>query len=465
MRIGRLTLKIYLYSVVAVLAAAGVVVASAFTLQSEHRQHMNLLSEPLVRSVWLDHQDTEANEGTTTHARESPGALVTLYDIGGRLVASTATQPLPMPSQSQLAELREKGFVELSHTMTAHQVRNEGRVVAIGIVKLRHTHSLWTLAQPVLILLLILLAVAVIFARHLARPLQHVANVAKAFGHGDLNARVGNQRNDEIGEVARAFDAMADRVAGLMAAQQELMANVSHELLTPLSRIQVAVDLITDGKSQQVSELVPDIAQDVAEVERLIDDVMTVAKLDLSRSSGTASVVPLRLEAVAVSTLIEEAVTRFCSQHPTRELAIEVDPGLPELSADSVLLRRVVDNLLENARKFSDHDTKIRLSARATKAGVTIAIADEGIGIEEADIEKVFTPFFRSDKSRSRATGGMGLGLALARRVVEAHEGTIEITSRPGRGTTVTLALPAQPVNSKHVAVTVEESAGFPPTS
>ena len=458
MRIGRLTLKIYLYSIVAILAAAGVVVATAFTLQSEHRQHMNRLSEHLVRSVWLDHQDTEG----TTGATQSSGALVTLYDIGGRLVASTATQPLPMPSQSQLAELREKGLVEMSHTMTAHEVRNEGRVVGIGIVKLRHIHSLWTLAQPVLILLLILLAVAVIFARHLARPLQHVANVAKAFGHGDLSARVDNQKNDEIGEVARAFDAMADRVAGLMAAQQELMANVSHELRTPLSRVQVAIDLISDGKSQQVKELVPDIAQDLAEVERLIDDVMTVAKLHLSRSGGRASVVPLRLEVSSIESLIEEAVARFRSQHPTRELAVEIDPGLPDLFADSVLLRRVVDNLLENARKFSDHDTKIRLSARATKAGVTIAIADEGIGIDEADVEKVFTPFFRSDKSRSRSTGGMGLGLALARRVVEAHEGTIEITSKSGRGTTVTLALPAQPVNSKHVAITVEKSAGLP---
>jgi signal transduction histidine kinase len=189
---------------------------------------------------------------------------------------------------------------------------------------------------------------------------------------------------------------------------------------------------------------------------------MTVAKLHLSRSGGRASVVPLRLEVSSIESLIEEAVARFRSQHPTRELAVEIDPGLPDLFADSVLLRRVVDNLLENARKFSDHDTKIRLSARATKAGVTIAIADEGIGIDEADVEKVFTPFFRSDKSRSRSTGGMGLGLALARRVVEAHEGTIEITSKSGRGTTVTLALPAQPVNSKHVAITVEKSAGLP---
>jgi two-component system, OmpR family, sensor kinase len=241
---------------------------------------------------------------------------------------------------------------------------------------------------------------------------------------------------------------MANRVAGLMAAQQKLMANVSHELRTPLARIQVAVDLITDGKTQQVKELVPDIAQDLAEVERLIDDVMTVAKLDLSRSGETASVVPLRLEVLSIKALIEEAVTRFRSQHRTRALAVQLDPELPELSADPVLLRRVVDNLLENARKFSEPDTTIRVSAHSTSAGVVIAITDNGIGISEADLENVFTPFYRSDNSRSRSTGGMGLGLALARSVVEAHKGAIAITSKLGQGTTLTLTLPAQPATA-----------------
>jgi signal transduction histidine kinase len=238
---------------------------------------------------------------------------------------------------------------------------------------------------------------------------------------------------------------MADRVAELMGSQQELMANVSHELRTPLSRIQVAVDLVTDGKSEQVKDLVPDIAPDLAELERLLDDVMTVAKLDLSRSRAAGSVVPLRVQSVSLETLLREAVSRFRSQHPMRELAVEIDPDVPELSADSVLLRRVVDNLLENARKFSDHDTTIRLSARATEAGATIAIGDGGIGIDEADLPHVFTPFFRGDRSRSRATGGVGLGLALARRIVEAHGGTIDIASKPGHGTIVTLALPSSP--------------------
>jgi CheY-like chemotaxis protein len=233
-----------------------------------HRQQMTLASGHIVKNLCQYDDDTEAIQAATTRATQFSGALVTLYGTSGRLVASTATPPLPMPSQSDLVELAEKGFVDVGHAVMAHEVRNKGRVVAIGIVKFGTVPSHWRLAWPVLVLFVALLAVAAIFARHLARPLQHVADVAKKFDHGDLSARVGNQRNDETGEVGRAFDAMADRVARLMAAQQELMANVSHELRTPLSRIQVAVDLITDGKSERVKELVPDIARDLAEVER-----------------------------------------------------------------------------------------------------------------------------------------------------------------------------------------------------
>ena len=143
-----------------------------------------------------------------------------------------------------------------------------------------------------------------------------------------------------------------------------------------------------------------------------------------------------------MSALVNDAISRFRALHPARELAVELARGLPELRVDSVLLRRAIDNLLENAHKFSDGATRIRLSAFSTSAGVTISVTDQGIGIDEMEMQNVCTPFFRSDKSRSRSTGGSGLGLALAKRVIEAHRGTIGIASNPGQGTTVTLTLP-----------------------
>jgi two-component system OmpR family sensor kinase len=432
MRASGLTLKIYLYSVGAVIATIGMVVIAVSTIRAAHHEDLIAASGHIVRGFW-----------------------VTLYDTKGRLVASTVTPPLPLPSPAQLRELNENGFISVGHSQMVHQVQSEGRVVGIGIVKLAFP-SLGKWMWPLPVLLVLVLIVAVFFARHFARPLERIAEAAKKFGHGDPTSRVGVHTSDEIGEVGRAFDAMADRVVRLMAAQQELMANVSHELRTPLARIQVAVDLVTDGKSERVNELMPDIARDLAEVERLIDDVMTVAKLDLSRAAGATSVVPLRLEVLSIKgmkALVEEAAFRFRSQHPERELVVQVDAGLPPVAADAVLLRRVVDNLLQNACKFSDPNNAIQLCARAAHAGVMIAVTDKGIGIDAADLENVFVPFFRSDKSRSRSTGGAGLGLALARRVLEAHDGTIEIRSEPGQGTTVTLTLPTiEPANSKHAA-------------
>src|SRR5262249_6003612 len=151
---------------------------------------------------------------------------------------------------------------------------------------------------------------------------------------------------------------------------------------------------------------------------------------------------PLHIDRTSMDELIEQAVSRFRAQCHTHQIAAHVPTGLPPLAADAVLLRRVVENLLDNARKYSAPGTTIRIRASAATNRLTGAVAEDGIGIEAADQRKVFTPFFRSDKSRSRSTGGVGLGLALARRVIEAHGGAIELTSSPGRGTTVTFALP-----------------------
>jgi two-component system OmpR family sensor kinase len=409
-----LTVQIYLFGLVVLLTTGLVHLASLARLHTAHRQHLQLLSAQMAERLWADPQDLE-----------SVDADVTVYDLQGKLVASTVTPPLPLP---------EAG---------AHEIREGGQVVGVGVVELRHSvTTLWNVTQPVLGTLLVLLLVAWLFARRLVRPLQRLVDVARAFGTGDLRVRVGGLGHDEIGEVGRAFDAMADRVADLMVAQQELMANVSHELRTPLARLQVAVDLLADGKADSAEEVLPDMAQDLAETLRLLDDVMTVARLDLSRADR-AALVPLRRELLSAEALVEQAVCRFRAQHPGRVLAVELAPGLPALWADPVLLRRVLDNLLENARKYSEPDTTLRLSAHPEAGGVQLLVSDEGIGIDEQDLPRVFVPFFHSDRSRTRATGGAGLGLALSRRVVEAHGGNIALASRPGQGTTVTVWLPA----------------------
>lgn len=442
MRIGKLALRLYLFSIGTVVATAATIAAIGLALESEHRQTLILASGHVVHSEWLELEARRA-AARPRSAVSIPELPVTFYDSTGRLLASTASPPLPMPSASALLELREKGVVDVGHGVLAHAVKAGARVAAIGVVKLGGVPSLSRVSQWLGLLLSVLLGGALLFARGIARPLERVAAATKRFGAGDLTARVGTIGNDEIGEVGRAFDATAARVAGLMSAQQQLMANVSHELRTPISRVQVAVDLIADDKVEQAKELVPEISQDLAELERLLDDVMIVAKLDLARSNGVATVVPLRLESTPLGALVDDAARRFRTRHPARQLVVDSDPDLPAIWVDPVLVRRTMDNLLENAEKFSDDDTPIRLSTQLKReARVVVSVTDRGIGIGAAEIEKVFSPFYRGDKSRSRATGGVGLGLALAKSIVEAHGGTIAIQSQRDRGTTVSLALP-----------------------
>jgi len=284
-------------------------------------------------------------------------------------------------------------------------------------------------------------------ARWIVGPLDALTRASRSLGAGDLRARTGLVRSDELGEVGRSFDDMAERVQSLLLSERELLANVSHELRTPLARIRVALDIASEADPQSGRASLADIAVDLSEIEALIDDILTTTRLDIAAGRGDPSAFALHPEEIAASTLCERASERFRARHPLRKLQRTVEDDLPSVHADPVLFRRVLDNLLENAHKYSpDADQAVTLRAiRSEKAGenaVLFEVADRGLGIPADDLPRVFTPFFRGERSRSRGTGGVGLGLTLAKRIVEAHGGTIDVTSEVGGGTTVRVSLP-----------------------
>jgi signal transduction histidine kinase len=284
---------------------------------------------------------------------------------------------------------------------------------------------------------------SVAFARTLAVPLQRLAEVTRSFGRGMLDVRTGLRRRDELGQVAVAFDEMAERITLLLRSQKELIANVSHELRTPLARIRVALDLASEGDAELARESLADITTDLSELERLVEDVLTAARLDLATGQAPGATPPLRRERVESQSLLDKAAARFRTTRPHHTLEVNAEEPLPALDADPVLLRRALDNLLDNAGKYSEPGTTVRLRARPSEGGLALEVADEGIGIDASDLPHLFTPFFRSDRSRARATGGVGLGLALARRIVVAHGGTLTLESQPGTGTVARIQLPA----------------------
>lgn len=225
-------------------------------------------------------------------------------------------------------------------------------------------------------------------ARSLARPLATLAETTRAFGKGELDARARMKRGDEVGEVAQAFDDMADRIAKLLLAERELLANVSHELRTPLARIRVALDLANEADPKTAIESFAEIAQDLAELERIVDDVLASARLALDAGARTAegATLPVRAERVDAHALLEKSVARFRAAHPTRPFVVEIADALPEVVVDFVLVRRVVDNLLDNAHKYSKGpEGKVTLRARREEAAIVIEVEDEGIGIRYED--------------------------------------------------------------------------------
>jgi signal transduction histidine kinase len=316
------------------------------------------------------------------------------------------------------------------------------RIYAIGLVQFLIVAAVLEVSHRIAVVAAVILVVvgvgAYVTARSFAQPLVSLTETTRAFGKGNLEARTKSTRQDEIGELSRAFDDMADRLGRLIVAERELLANVSHELRTPLARIRVALDIASESDGKSGISLA-DIAQDLAELERIVEDVLASARLAVS--SGGA--LPMRTQPGDVRALLDKSVALFQLAHPDRVLETKLPDTLGTMNADPVLLRRVIDNLLENAHKYTDKpDRAITLQAKLDGETVVIDVIDRGIGISEDDQKRLFEPFFRVDRSRARATGGLGLGLLLARRIVEAHGGTLTIASVLNEGTSATVTLP-----------------------
>jgi two-component system OmpR family sensor kinase len=236
---------------------------------------------------------------------------------------------------------------------------------------------------------------------------------------------------------------MTARVQAARLRERELLVNVSHELRTPLARVRVAVELADEGvdDAAAVRAALADVDVDLAELEIMIDDVLTAARLE------SHALPPLKRASVDVDDVVAAAAERFALRHPRHTLVVQRAHGV--VVGDALLLRRALLNVLDNAAKYSEARSRVTVHVDDAADGeVAIAVADEGVGIAAADQVRVFEPFFRVDKSRSRGAGGVGLGLAIVQGIVRAHGGTVWLTSAPGQGSTVTLRLPRAPLPS-----------------
>ena len=270
-------------------------------------------------------------------------------------------------------------------------------------------------------------------AVYLARPLHGLRLAVERFGRGDLATRTGSARRDEIGDLARAFDRMAGRIEALMTAERRLLQDVSHELRSPLARLQLTIRLArtSDDKGAALDR----IKKEVDRLSALVAELLQVAAAEDDPQSRARDDVRLdELLAGLVDDASVEAEAKGCRVEVVANESVIV-PG------DRELLRRSVENVLRNAIRHAPAGTAIRLDLHRRGDKATIAVRDFGPGVPEESLRAIFRPFYRVDADRSRSGGGVGLGLSITQRAVAIHGG--EITARNERpGLCVTIELP-----------------------
>jgi two-component system OmpR family sensor kinase len=369
----------------------------------------------------------ELSERIARAAARYKGEL-TLYDAHGKMMRTTKEPPAGAPTTAEMHAL-QTGKWSLAWRRIV--VRSDDGSM-IGVFLPDPPPFPWVYYFELVAGVMIVVGAASLwFSRRLAAPLGKLADAARRFGGGTTDARAHLQRDDELGEVGCAFDDMADRTAALLSSQRQLMADVSHELRTPLARIRVALELAAEDPVA-AKDVLTDVGTDLDEIDQLIGDILTTARLDAETA--------ITRRRVLVKDLADRAITRFEATHPQRKLDRAIDGDERAIECDPVLLRRALDNLLDNAAKYSD--APVSLEIHPNGKAIAFTVVDQGIGMTAEELERAGTPFWRSDASRTRKTGGVGLGLALARRIARAHGGDVILASTKGQGTTAKLEIP-----------------------
>ncbi|NGY64634.1 HAMP domain-containing histidine kinase [Lentzea sp. NEAU-D13] len=297
----------------------------------------------------------------------------------------------------------------------------------------------WRVVGAAAAVLLAAVGVAAFAGARITRPLRALTAAAQHMSGGPADIPpVPVRGQDEIAGLTRAFNTMAANRAQLEQARKAMVSDVAHELRTPLSNIRGWLEAAEDGVSDLDPALVTLLLKEALVLQHVVDDLQDLAVADAGSLRLTVEPVPV----LAAFEQVRAAHEARAAQAGIT-LSVSAAPSLV-VRADALRLRQILDNLVANALRYVPSGGSVEVSA-VQDDGVVISVADTGAGISEEDLPHVFDRFWRADKSRTRSTGGSGLGLAIVRKLVEAHGGSIGVTSTTGRGTTFTLRLPELP--------------------
>lgn len=376
--------------------------------------------------------------------RLSSGIQAALIDPRGNDVSRRS---LPEGTEGLVEKARESGESQLRTSLrwTGALVvpSRDGNYIFVAQV-----FALRGLArQPDLGMLLLRSAIALLsagvlcflLARHLATPIRELQSAAGRIAKGDLSVRASpafRHRNDELADLARDFDAMADHIQQLLRKQQELLGDISHELRSPLTRLAVSLELAQRGDMEALNPMKADLDR----LSELIGEILTVTRLDTQANQRDNAFLSLR---TMLEGIVEDA--RLEGKREGKSVQLEQRDEC-WIRGDPNLLRSCFENVVRNALRYTRPESAVKI--RATVNGGTppqaeVLVQDEGPGVPPEALPRLFEPFFRVSKARERETGGSGLGLAISLKVAKLYGGSLEARNRDGGGLEVKIVLPA----------------------
>ena len=316
---------------------------------------------------------------------------------------------------------------------TVARIANDGRYWFFFLVP-RPTIGIWFLTPDHLFFGAAAILLCYWLALYLTSPVRSLQQAVERFGRGDLKSRAASNRRDELGQLARAFNRMASRIETLLAAERRLLLDISHELRSPLARLGVAVELARTGEN--LDSALNRIQKESDRLNSLVGQLLQVTRAEGDPSS-------LRAEPIQLDELLQQLVDDAHIEAAARDCRIEYTGQPVAVEGDPELLRRSIENVLRNAIRYAPPGSPIQVSLGRRNGQAVLRVRDFGPGVPEESLGRLFDAFYRVESDRDRSSGGIGLGLSIARRAIELHKGRISARNG-GPGLEVTLELPAR---------------------
>lgn len=450
----RLFWKIFLSFWVALLLFTAAIILAA----SQYLEQIKAQRDASVRFETLSRQVAEAQaviehsgiEGLKSWARETDRKeMVPLLvlnaegkDLLGREVPPRALERLQRYSQpqSQGEQLVAK-MLPVVHRADGSEywLTHDFQGVTLG----RFLQRPRVIALPLMVGVVIGALVCLLLARYLTAPIEQLRRATEAYAAGDLDQRVGStlgNRRDEIVDLARAFDRMAERLSVLMLSQKQLLSDVSHELRSPLSRLQVALGLARQRTGTHPTPELDRIEREIERLNELIGQLLSLSRLE----TGTQPPAP---EAVDLVELLQTVISDTAIEAQARHCSLQLEKCVPAvIQGNAQLLHSALENVVRNAVRYTADGTAVTVTMdrdpRQPNSLVT-QVRDRGPGVPQEMLARLFEPFVRVGDARDRSSGGYGLGLAIAERAVRLHGGDISARNEPSGGLNITIRLPA----------------------